>query len=370
MSGPKRATYRFEHDPTPTRVADLEFFAAKQEAWLERHGQFIRRELGQHAFEEAKAAYGSVCECIALEDPDTGFDCYGSCWATLNSLHRQASRAKRERQRQEQRRHQRVADALLHDCRRAWESTENQALLQRWAGAAERHTLEADLQAIASGSAQEVRAKAKAWLARFEETVRSASRSAQGNAKAVQACVPRLNGAVRALGELNANTLPAGEQEKLQATKSRLQQAAEEALRNEELEALRSAIRKLKRLATKYRKLIGAAELQKAAEVWGDALKGSGYAVNSRTEQDGTVVLQATSFPMKSVNVELKPGAEEVQFEVNGSTGHGGCAQDVQALQAELARRGMTVTVTDWGKGRPGLVGNRIAEKVHAGGSR
>lgn len=369
MSGPKRVRYRFEYDPTPTRVDDLAFFFSKQVAWLERHGEFIRRELGHRASEEARATLRTVQECIDLEDPDAGFDCYGACWATLNGLHRQASRASRERQCRERQRRQRAAGAAVRNCHEAWASRENQALLQRWGSAAERHALEQKLCELANGTPSDVQGKARKWFGRFEQAVKSASDSAQQNARSVRSCVPRLSAALQALGELNVGILPSEEQARLQAVRPRLRQAAEAALQAEDLKGLRSAIRRLKRCATKYRRLVKAAEFRKATEVWSEALAHCGYAVRSRTEADGTVVLEATSFPMKAVRLELSSGKDEATLDVGDQSGGARCVRDVQSLQAELSRRGMVVTVTDWGRGRPGPVARHLAQNVNAGGA-
>ncbi len=59
MSGPKRGTWRIFYDPTPQRLADLSQFAMRQDAWLERHGSFVGRFLGNDALAQARAALTS-----------------------------------------------------------------------------------------------------------------------------------------------------------------------------------------------------------------------------------------------------------------------------------------------------------------------
>ena len=82
-----------------------------------------------------------------------------------------------------------------------------------------------------------------------------------------------------------------------------------------------------------------------------------------RTEPDGTIVFQATSFPMGMVNVELNPGTDELKLNVVGQHSETHCITDVQALQAELARNGLQLAITDWGKGKPGYTERRVEQE-------
>ena len=91
MSGPKLGIWNFQYDPTPTRLDDLSRFVAKQDAWLGRHGSFIKRNLGSSAFERAQSARDLIDEYIDAGDPDSGFDAYGNAWSLFNQLYSNVS---------------------------------------------------------------------------------------------------------------------------------------------------------------------------------------------------------------------------------------------------------------------------------------
>jgi hypothetical protein len=55
---------------------------------------------------------------------------------------------------------------------------------------------------------------------------------------------------------------------------------------------------------------------------------------------------------MKLVNVQMKPTHKEMKLHVEDEHGSH-CVQDIQSLQAELARHDMELSITDWGKGNP-----------------
>ncbi len=82
------------------------------------------------------------------------------------------------------------------------------------------------------------------------------------------------------------------------------------------------------------------------------------------------MVVEASSFPMKSVNVRVRPNSEQVDLEVNGTRDHAACVKDVQSLQAELARHGVTLTMTDWGGGKPGGIAQQNDARVSVGGAQ
>ena len=370
MSGPKRGTWHFVYDPTPTRLADLSRFVARQDAWLERHGSFIGRYLGNEALARARAARDRVRDCLAAGDPDSGFDAYGEAWGLFNQLHREATEAQRRRRLEEQARVQRAAAALADQCRETWESSENQVLLQRWVDASERHQLAAGVASISVGSPREMQEKVRAWHDRFAQALRLAGQRAEENARAVRACVPRLRAATQALDGLNTVVLPAEDRKRFDDLRGALRETAEGALAREDLPSIQKAVRSMANLHADYEPRIKAAELEKATEVWRTALLTCGYAVKLRTDQDGAVVLEASSFPLKSVNVRVRPDSEEVNLEVNGAKGHAGCVRDVQSLQAELARQGVELKMTDWGSGNPGGVMQQQAAQIAVGGAR
>lgn len=186
MSGPKRGTWHIPYDPTPARLDDLSEFAAKQHAWLERHGGFVRRFLGAQALAEARRAYELVLACLEDGDPDTGFDAYGAAWALFNALHRDAHEARRRRTLEAQERQQRAAREVLAECTQAWAEDGNQRLLSRWLEPDERAQLESGLAAAAAGSAEEAQRKSRAWQADFGHALTVAGRRASENARAVR----------------------------------------------------------------------------------------------------------------------------------------------------------------------------------------
>jgi len=370
MSGPKRGTWHIVYDPTPTRLADLSRFAARQDAWLERHGSFVGRYLGNEALARARAARDLVHQYITLGDPDAGFDAYGQAWALFNQLYRDAAETQRRRRIEEQARVQRAAEGLVQECREFWQAPENQALVQRWVDVPGCYQLAETLKSIGAGTARDVQEKARAWQNRFAQELRLAGQRAAENARAVKACVPALRSATRAVEGMNATVLPRSERREFDDARARLNQEAEDALTREDLQVLQNATTGMKALIAEFEPKVRAAQLKKATEVWRSALANCGYGVTLRTEPDGTMVIEASSFPMKSVNVRVRPDSEEVNLKVNGAKGHPDCIRDVQSLQAELARQGVELKMTDWGSGNPGGVMQQQAAQIAVGGAR
>jgi len=368
MSGPKRGTWRIPYDPTAKRLDDLSHFATKLEAWIERNGSFLEHNLGTQALVEAQCAYEIVLSCVDEGDPDEGFDRYGDAWALFNALHRDACEARRRRIAESREKQKRAACELLAGCKQAWAEEANQRLLSRWLEAGERTRLASGLDTAGTGSAEEIQRKTRVWKADLRCALDLASHRAGRNAKAVRAAVPDLRNAVQALGRLNVALLPDDERKRFARAKKRLEKAADTALAQEDLAGLRSAVKKVKDLASRYEPKVKSAELRKAAKAWQAALANCGYAVASREERDGTLVLEATGFPTRSVSVRVRPGTEEVLLNVGRGHDHSRCVRDVQALQAELGRRGVELSMTDWGKGKPGSVEQRSVSNVSVGG--
>jgi len=358
------------YDPTPQRLADLSQFAMRQDAWLERNGSFLGRFLGSEALAEARAARDLVQQCITLGDPDAGFDVYGAAWALFNQLYRDAAEIQRRRRIEEQARARHAAEALVSQCRGLWQAPENQALVQRWVDVPERYGLAETLASVGVGGARVVQEKTRVWQNRFAQALRLAAERAAENARAVKAYVPSLSAATQAMDEVNADVLPRLERKRFEDARARLRQESEDALMREDLQDLRNVVAQTKGLVAEFEPMIRAAQLKKAAEVWRSALANCGYGVTLRTEPDGTVVIEASSFPMKSVNVRVRPDSEEVNLEVNGARDHAACVRDVQSLQAELARQGVALSMTDWGGGRPGGVTQHQDARVSVGGAK
>jgi len=365
MSGLKTGRMEVVYDPTPKRLADLESDATKLDAWLERNGSFIRRHLGEEALKAAREARRRVDECIDAYDPDAGFDCYGDAWRLFRELYPQAQDAKERERRQQQRIHQKAAAQLLSECRQILEDPNNQRLLQRWAPK-ELHELCSSLRAMDSGAPHQRQQKAKAWQERFDQVLLASRRAATQNAKAVQEHLPRLMAVSAKLSGLNVGLL--ADAESFHAEQSQLQEQAEDALENEELQALVDAVDALDELAAAYEQKVGAAAFERKKDTLEKALRTCGYSVTLRTELDGTVVFQASSFPFKSVSVEMSPETNEMKLDVNDERGKH-CVEDVKGLQAELCRQGVVMTITDWGKGSPQGVYQHTSQNLSVGGA-
>jgi len=371
MSGPKEAVWYFVYDPTPTRLADLEQFAAKQDVWLERNGSFIRRYLGSEVLTAALQARHRINECIEIGDPDEGFDAYGAAWQLFNELHQRAMEKKREQdclRHQEQLKRQHTAAKLLAECRALWEDTENQTLLRRWADPKEVQILVMSLESITGGTTEQIQRNAAAWQKRFDQAFRAATKASEENTRAVQNCMPRLQVALEALGKLNIDALTDNElKNHFSREKECLQQQANDAFQEEELSVLVRSIESLNKLATDYGQKVQMVQFQKATDAVRAALLKCGYSVSSRTETDGTTVLQATGFPFKSVDVKMDPNTDGMKLNVADEHGSH-CIKDVQSLQAELARQGLQLKMTDWGKGNPQRIHQQLNNTLKLGG--
>jgi len=367
MSGPKRGTWNIPYDPTPARLDDLESFTEKQDQWLHRHGRLIERYLGKEALFEALEARRQVEACIEAGDPDEGFDAYGRAWGVFNGLYRRAQDERRHQEYQQRQRRQQAAERLADDCKALWRDVEDQALLRRWINKGVLANLRASLESVAGGGLKNVRTKARQWRSEFIRTLDTARKMAGQNRKAVQAQIPRLKKAVETLDTIDANLLP--DREEFQREKNRLRQAADQALTDEEQGVLVESIRLLRELATVYERKVKIARFEKAAGTVRAALASCGYAVMCRREADGTVVLQASSFPFKSVNVQMSPETREMKLNVKDERG-AHCVDDIGSLQAELARQGMDLKMTDWGKGKPRSVHQHHEQNLRIGGNR
>jgi hypothetical protein len=353
MSGPKTATYSFRYDSTPTRIQDLESFTNEQEAWLKRNGGFIQRYLGEKALTEAQDALAYVDECITNQDPDAGFDAYGDAWSLFHELHDQAKEAKRRQQdakRQAWLQEQQAAEGLVSQCDALWDDQDSRDFLYRWVRRETVDRLQASLDDLSNGKPFVIQKKARQWQRAWDEALSQAEQAAQENAKVLREHLPKLRAALESLQKLNARILP--DAARFERERKELQHCVEEALRDEDGSRLQSCVRSLLRLRDVYAEKIRAAEFQKATETVRDALAACGYSVEFRRDKDGTVVLEASGFPMKLVNVQMKPTHKEMKLHVEDEHGSH-CVQDIQSLQAELARHDMELSITDWGKGNP-----------------
>jgi len=282
---------------------------------------------------------------------------------------RQQAEARERLRRQEELRRQQAAAEAVSQCQEAWQTPEHQALLARFASAGERLRLETDLESLVIGSAKQTLRKAADWQERFERVLKAASRKAAENSRAVAGCLPLFQSAMKALGELNTDVLTPQMRKSFDSSRSQLRQRAEAALSDEDLANVQATIQRLKDLAAEYQPEIKAAEMKKAVRIWQDALASCGYSVVARTGPDGSIILEGSSFPMKSLSLTMRPDSPEVRLDVDGEHDHSRCVNHVQSLQAELGRRGVQLTMTDWGKGKPGL--NTVtAGRLSVGGAK
>jgi hypothetical protein len=367
MSGPKRATWSFTYDPTSRRIQDLEFYAATQEDWLQRHGEFIRRYLGEEAWTAALNALGAVDECITAQDPDSGFDAYGDAWNLLNELHTQAREAKRQHQeakREARRRQRQAAQTLIAECQAIWDDHDNQDLLHRWTGPTTVEGLRNSLCALTGGDPTTIQQRARQWRRRWDTAVAKAEKIAAINDIAFRDCLPKFRAALEDIQRLNTQILSDGESFELD--RKRLQQEADLAIREKDVATLTACAKGLRALHEAQLGKIKAAEFKKATDKVRAALAACGYSVESREDKDGAVVLRASAFPMKLVNVQMAPARDEMRLDVKDQHGTH-CVQDIRSLQAELARHGMELAITDWGKGSPQSARCCVEQNAHAG---
>ena len=372
MSGLKRGIWYIPYDPTPTRLADLEHFSTKQDAWLERHGPFVRRYLGKEAFATAQAARDLVDKYIKARNPDRGFDAYGRAWNLFNQLYRKAMNTKQQQRRERQERlgRQRAVTRMLAECKAVWQDSENQKLLRRWADRSELQDLANAQETLSTGKPSQIQRKAQAWQKRFDKTLRAATEASQENTKAMQETLPKLEASLDTLGKLNVDGLDDDELKKhFWQEKERLHQQAHDAILKEDPSVLVLAINSLNQLATDYEPKVKMAQFQKATDAVGKALSNCGYSVTSRYEANGSIVLQATGFPFKSANVEMNPDTDEMKLNVSDEHGSH-CVRDVKRLQAELTRQGLQLKMTDWSKGEPQSVHEHLGQNLTLGGAK
>ncbi len=348
MSGPKTAVWSFDYDPTPTRLADLERFAAKQDAWLRRHEDSIQFYLGDEILASARQARQLVDECISAEDPDSGFDAYGAAWSLFNQLHRRTKEAKRQeadRKDRDRPKEQQTVAKLVSDCQALWEDPDNHDLLLRWAEQRDIEGLASSLAAARAGEIHMVHDRITAWRRRFDQILSGARQASSKNSDAIQGHLPRLHAVIEDIGRLHIGIIDSSAS--FVREKDQLHQQADEAVQDEDLSGLEESIRRLEAFRDNYTEQIALAEFEKATANVRDALGACGYTVTSRTDENGVVVLRASGFPCRSVDVELRPGSEEMCLNVDSEV----CVKDVRSLQAELARQGMQLSVVDWGRG-------------------
>jgi len=187
----------------------------------------------------------------------------------------------------------------------------------------------------------------------------------QRNREFVRRHLPELQSALADLRDLKIGLL--GDASDFKRKQVQLWQRANGAMQREDLAGLRDAIRELNQLREEYSRKVKAAEFKKAIGNVQDALAACGYAVSSRREGDGTIVLQAAAFPVKSMTVKMAPAGNKMKLHVEDEHGvH--CVEDIRSLQAELARHGMQLLVTDWGKGSPQSVHTSIQRNAFLAG--
>ena len=368
MSGPKRGYYRIQYDATSTRLADLERFSEKQERWLESHGEFLGRHLGQEGLEEAQLAVGAVQDCILAEDPDAGFDAYGEAWATLNRLQSEATEARdlarrlRERRRREQeQRHRQAreeaearAAAAVVECRSLWADPDNQEAISRWASARDRQSLESSLESLRAATPKQTLWRVAAWQRRFQGLLDFALGAARENAKRLAEVVPRAQKDLSDLADLNLNVLTDEERGRIEGQRTQLAERIDAAIAEGASTTVEQVHRQARRFLSKTRKALEKAELRWAGQRWHGALRQLGYSVTEQQGNDGkTIRLQATAFPTRQLSLELNAGSRDVHLNVNGEYDSTHCGTDVTSLQQILAEEGIHFGMSDWGRGNP-----------------
>ncbi len=359
MSGPKRGTWRIRtpYDPTEVPLRDLRGYCMKIDRWIEDHRGFLFCHLGEVGIAQAEAARDRVLERLEDRDPDGGFTCYGSAWTKLNGLWGMASAACEEerlrRAREEARRREELrerARASIEVCKGMWNDRANRRLLSLWAEAADIETLSRRLEGLDSGRAGTVLKKAEDWQELFRIVLESAREKARRNSEEVRLFLPRVRRAVAALDELDTSFLP--DEEKKQASRRSLSLKAEveSAVTEEDLPGLTKIEKGIAAFVGELGQKVEAARLRNAAERWKNALQEAGYLVSAKLDQEGgSVVLDATAFPMKSVRVSLQRGSDEVQLHMNGESDGPARVGDIGSLSDALKRQDIEFHMTHWG---------------------
>ena len=364
MSGRKRGRISFAYvdyyDPTPVRIADLRNFAAKLERWLARHYEFLERNLGKESADRARAAYKAVLEFIDLGSPDEGFDAYGRAWEICNGLWRKAAEKREERRqalaerRMRQAQEKERADALIAGCSDAWSDREIRRLLRRWAPEGEMETLAHEIGSLSQGRPEEIINKATAWLEKFRQTLLGARNKAEANAERAAELLTQVSTTLSTLHDLDVSALEAAERASAQHEISKLRARADAALTDENIAQLQELPGAIQALRADLSEKIEVNRINRATEAWKAALEELGYTVQVRSEEEsGTTVIQASSFPMSSLVATFQPGSDEIALRVNGEHDTTQCIHDIDSIQKALAKRGMELEMTDWGRAEP-----------------
>jgi len=364
MSGRKRGRISFAYvdyyDPTPVRIADLRKFSAKLGRWLARHYEFLECNLGKKSAEEARAAYKAVLELIDLDLPDEGFDAYGRAWEICNELWRAAAQRREERRRAlaekrvRQAREKEQADALIAECSDAWSDPEIRRLLKRWAPEGGVETLVHEIGSLSQGRPEEIVNKATAWLEKFRQILLGARNKAEANAERAAGLLTHVSTALSTLHDLDLSALEPAERALAEHEISKLRARADVALTDENIAHLQELPGAIQALRADLSEKIEVNRVNRATEAWKAALQELGYTVQVRSEEEsGTAVIQASSFPMSSLVATFQPGSHEITLQVNGEHDTTQCIHDIDSIQKALAKRGMQLEMTDWGRAEP-----------------
>lgn len=366
MSGPKRARIRFirrrnHYDPTAKRLADLETAATKLDQWLTRHGESLVQYLGQERAEEAYTAYGAVLDYAAARRPDEGFDAYGQAWRTFNRLWREADRARQElrnraraekRQRRTEQKQQ--ANLLIEECREMWLDPEAKRTLKRWGPKEKLRSLGHKIRDLETGPPRETTRKAADWQEEFDRILGAAHANAEANAQRVATMLPDLRARFKTLDEMDLSVLQMEDRPWAEHNIAMLRAEADAAVSEEDFADVKEAVQTAQEIVAELRGKIDRSQSQRAAEVWQTALKELGYSVEIRKDDpSGAIVIEASSFPMRSLTATFQPDSDEVGLNVNGDYDSTQCVSDIGSIQRMLARHGLEFAMTDWGRANP-----------------
>lgn len=377
MSGPKRGTWRLTrvnrrstYESTQKQLADLTRFRKKLDNWLTCQAPFLREHLGEEAVSKGQEAIDRVSAYIKDGSPNSGFGAYGRAWRSFNELWREAARA-RDRKRCEHRRCQREqrqqlearAAAALQACRTSWDDHEHRKLLARWAPTQQVNSLAQELSSLERGKPQSRLENTEAWQRRFEQLLDAAKQQSAENTERVASLLPRLHDGFDKLSLCDVSCLSEDRQMAISASTEVLQREARAATDAEEAGRIDDLCRRVEGLRAEAEGENRTAQLRLVADRWHGVLAGLGYSVVPVKERPGgTLVLEASSFPMRSVSIALQPGSDEVHLNVNGAHDSVQCVKDMTAIQEALAQQGIEFTMTDWGRGRPDT---RVVRQQH-----
>jgi len=151
-----------------------------------------------------------------------------------------------------------------------------------------------------------------------------------------------------------------------------LRAEADAAVAEQDFPDVKEALQTAQEIVAELRDKTDRNQTQCATEVWQTALKELGYSIQTRTDDaSGATVIEASSFPMRSLTATFRADSDEVGLNVNGEHDSTQCVSDIGSIQRALARHGLEFEMTDWGRANPQAQSfqNQSLQQTLGGGS-